>query len=301
MLNDHMDTASAAVLQQIDNAFVPFFSYMTARVVANRTDALGTFKAIKTAMRRNLVPSNEPITFVMDTEEEAAILGSSVYTTPAVTGQASNTMIQSGTMSPLLGIQPIGVSDAVATISPGTISMQTARVSGTVGAVGALGATVVTMSGLTAGLTVKQGDVFSIAGIPFKFVAVGAPVTTAASTTISIYPPLPVSVPVGAIVVFEQLPVAIRFDPYYATIAFTPKAFGVIPCELPEEGTDLGVKQVSMTDADTNLTIRATMEYNSNQAGYGAKQVKLDGLYAIGPLDSARGVLVCRKDRIEPY
>ncbi len=296
LINDHVLPAATAVLEQLDSYFIPYFSYATSRISPSRTDALKTFMGIRMALRKNNVPQNEPIAFIMDLEEEAAVLSTQTYVTPTQTGGASTTMLQTGELTSLLGVNPVPVNNAYAVISPGTISLGATPYVGVTGAAGAAGATMITVSGLTAGLTIKQGDVFSIGGMPFRFVATGAPVTTAASTMISFFPPLPAAVLPGVAVKFDPLPAAFRFDPYYATIAFTPKAFGIIPCELPIEGNDLGIQQFSLTDDVTNLTIRSTISYKEEMTGYGAKQVKLDGLYAVGPVDPARMVLLCRKN-----
>ncbi len=136
LINDHVTPAATSVLEQLDSYFLQYYSYMTSRVVASRTDALATYKAIKMALRRNNVPSNEPIAFIMDLEEEAAALSTTTYTTPAQTGDASVTMLRTGEMTGLLGVNPVPVNNAYVAISPGTISLGAVPVIGVLAAGG---------------------------------------------------------------------------------------------------------------------------------------------------------------------
>jgi hypothetical protein len=104
---------------------------------------------------------------------------------------------KSGLMSEgILGLDEMAMSQSIATFTPGT------RTSGTMAAVATQGAVTLSLTGLGATLTVKAGDVFSVAGSNavnpqtrqstgslFQFVVLADTVTSGGGTaTVSIYP-----------------------------------------------------------------------------------------------------------------
>lgn len=296
-LMEHLDIAADAVVADINKEFPSLYKRIGNRIAHTAASIRSDLTGINKALIKQGVPSREPVTWMVDTENYARLLGSNEY--PIVntsTGQANDIVNPNDrSLRELLNITPHVMQDSsfLVKFTCGTIATQALPVPGALSGIHGVNATSLTIAGLTPGLTIVDGDVLNIAGIPYPFTAT-AGVTTAATTVVSIYPPLPADMPASTGIAFARSPTGTQI--YYANVAFTQKAFCMVSVDLPMDAGEWGggVNQFTARHPDLPFYLRMSLNYDSS--GYGKKMAKIDGLFGATVMDPARAVLICRKD-----
>lgn len=272
LISDHIRPAAYALADNIDTALaglykdIPWVSPMSA------TPALADLTAIRKIQFNNKNPMNDGLlNFMISGNVEAAYLNAL-----QAAGQQANTQ------DPALRNASIGRLSGYDVFANQNTPLHTSGVAadavGTVDGVNAKGATTLAFSGVTAGITWKIGDSFSIAGHTQRYVATADGTDADGSAASITFAPGLEKATAGAEVITLTLTGAAKAQ----NLAFHRNAFALVMAPLPTIGNELGARISSVADPKTGLALRARMYYVGNSSEV---HVAMDVLYGIKTLD----------------
>jgi hypothetical protein len=245
---------------------VPWHQTLTA------TPVLADIAKIKKLMFDNKVPrSDGKLHFMIGGAEEQAFL-TALGASGMMPGQ-QDSALRDGSMGRLFGYDTWANQNA-----PSHTSGVAADAAGTVDGVNAVGATTIVISAVTAGITVKTGDIVTITGDSQQY-NVAADATDADGTAFSftITPGLKKAT-AGAEVVTVFLGGASKTQ----NLAFHTNAFALATAPLSDIGNQLGAKIATISDPLTGISLRSRLFYIGDTS---TVNVALDVLYGVKVLD----------------
>lgn len=273
IIENHIRPATVAIADRIDidlcalYADIPWVSAQTA------TPALADIAAIRKIMRDNKVPlsDNTKLHYMIDSATELAYINAL-----AAAGQQANTQdpaLRQGSLGRLYGFDAWANQN-----TPSHTSGVGADATGTVDGVNAIGATTLAFSAVTAGITYKIGDTFSIAGDTQRYVVtVDGTDADGSAASVTFAPALKVAT-AGTEVITFTLNGASKGQ----NLAFHSNAFMLGMAPLSTLGDGLGARMATKADPITGLALRSTMWYDAPNAKV---KVRLDALYGVKTLD----------------
>ena len=292
IVQDHIGEAMFRVVEDIDTKLIDLTKRIPYRIAADN-DVANDLVNGKTALFDNGVRvDREMIHFGIDSTAYNALLKSGIYSSANIAGSNANAALIKGSLDERFGITPFPMQRAAVTHTTGTIATQGSAQVGALVAAQTTNDTTVAVDGLTAGLTIKSGDPFTIAGNSQKYVVTAdALVDVGGAVTLSVWPNLVIAYEEDAAVTFDETPVA--GGTYQGLAMFNDKAFALVPVALPTAGAEIGsVRMYTAVDEETGMAVRATISYNPN--GIGKVTVKYDALFGCDLIDPNRAVQVCR-------
>jgi hypothetical protein len=153
-----------------------------------------------------------------------------------------------------------------------------ADATGTVDGVNAVGATTILFSAVTAGITWKTGDTFSIAGDTQRYVFTADGTDADGSACSGAFAPALKKATAGTEVITIYLGGAAKRQ----NLMFHRNAFCLATAPLSEMGNALGAKIASISDPITRLSLRSRVYYMGDTSQV---RVALDVLYGVKTLD----------------
>lgn len=285
-LSDTLLEAANSLAAQIDSSIVDNLLWKIPTRFLASADPTNDLINIFTSMTNAGVPTREEMYYGVDPVMQASLLRSTAY---SGTGINNEKAYRNGVMETRYNVTPFATAKAAITRTCGTIATQATAVAGTLTNASSANTNSIVITGLTAALTIKKGDSFSIAGSTQKYV-VTADAVAAASTTVSIYPNLIMNYPAGAAVVFDKSPTGAAT--YKAYAAFNEKAFALVSVPLPSfddfAGGSTGVYTAPPEAGGYSLRV----QFSKLTTGIGGIQCTIDGLFGFECIDPMRAVLV---------
>jgi hypothetical protein len=273
IITDHIRPATVAIADNVDQACAALYKDIPWVIAQTATPVLADIPAIRKIMMDNRVPLGDKtaLHYMIDSTTELAYLNAL-----AAAGQQANTQdpsLREGSMGRLYGFDTWANQN-----TPSHTSGVAADATGTVDGVNAIGATSLLFSAVTAGITYKIGDTFSIAGDTQRYV-VTADGTDAdgSAASVSFAPALKVATAGTEVITFT-----LNGSAKGQNLAFHRNAFALATAPLTAIGNELGAKVAVVADPLTNLSIRSRMWYDGNNAKV---MVGLDILYGVKTLD----------------
>jgi hypothetical protein len=153
-----------------------------------------------------------------------------------------------------------------------------ADAAGTVDGVNAVGATTLTFSAVTAGITWKTGDSFSIAGDSQRYVATADGTDADGSGASISFAPALKKATAGT----EVITLTLTGSSKAQCLGFHRNAFCLGMAPLSTMGDGLGARMATKTDPVTGLSLRSRLWYDGANAKV---MVGLDALYGVKTLD----------------
>jgi len=284
IISDHINPAGYAIAKAIDDSLVGLIKKVPNYADFTATPAWSDLTDARAVLRDLGVPLEDGNAhFMLDSTIESAVLGMSQFSNGSYAGANAETLL-SGHVGKRLGIEFFTNQNA-----PTHTSGASADTAGstTVSA----GDTSLTIDDLTDTQTVKEGDIFTIAGDTQKYVftedgEVGAE-TANKLVSIGCYPAIKEDSEEGAVVTLENS----SSKNYSHNFLFHRNAIALAMAPLTEEGSKLGAKIASVKDPVTGLTLRSRMFYDGD---HNIIKVSIDALWGVKLLDCNRGVRVRR-------
>lgn len=273
IITDHIRPAAVALADKIDQALAALYINIPWVLAQTATPALADIAGIRKLMFDNKVPlgDSSKLHGMIDGATELAYL-----TALAAAGQQANTQdpsLREGSMGRLFGYDVWANQN-----TPTHTSGVGADATGTIDGANAVGATSLLFSGVTAGITWKAGDSFSIAGDSQRYVATADGTDADGSAaSVSFAPALKVAT-AGTEVITWTLTGSAKSQNLY----FHSNAFALATAPLTTIGNQLGAKIAVVSDPITNLSLRSRMYY---VGGSSQVEVALDVLYGVKTLD----------------
>lgn len=273
IITNHVRPAAVALADQIDQDMCALYKDIPWVSAQTATPVLADIAGLRKIMFDNKVPLNDKanLNYMIDGATEVEYL--KALATAGQQAGAQDPALREGSMGRLFGYDvwanqncPIHTSGAAADFT------------GTVDGVNAIGVATLLFSAVTAGITWKTGDSFSIAGDAQRYVAT-ADGTDAdgAAASIAFAPPLKKAT-AGTEVITLTLTGAAKAQ----TIAFHRNAFALATAPLTNIGNALGARIAVVNDPITNISLRSRMFYLPDTSVVG---VALDVLYGVKTLD----------------
>lgn len=273
LVTDHIRPAAYALADDIDQKLNALYLDIPNYYQLNGTFALGELASVNETLFNLNVPMTEDGSLAL---EVSGGLKTKILTALGASGMQPNQQdgaLRRGSMGTLFGMETFANQNVISHTSG-----VGADATGTIDGVNPIGDTTIVFSGVTAGITWKAGDTFSISGDPqrYVFTADGTDADgTACSATCS---PLKKAT-VGAEVITIHLGGAAKKQ----NLAFHRNAFALAMAPLSEMGAEFGGARIaSVFDPITNLALRARMFYVGDES---AVYVALDCLYGLKTLD----------------
>lgn len=273
IITDHIRPAAVAIADAVDQACAALYKDIPWVLAQTATPVLADIAGVRKVMFDNKVPLRDKtmLNGMIDGTTELAYL-----TALAAAGQIKETQdpaLREGSMGRLFGYDVWANQN-----TPNHTSGVAADAVGTVDGVNAVGVSTVIFSAVTAGITWKTGDSFSIAGDTQRYVAT-ADGTDADGTAASItFAPALKQATAGTEVITLTLTGAAKAQNIY----FHRNAFALATAPLSDMGGELGAKIHTVSDPITNLSLRSRMWYDGTNAKV---MVGLDILYGVKTLD----------------
>ena len=273
IITDHIRPAAVALADKIDLNLATLYKDIPWVSAQTATPALGDLAAIRKIMFDNSVPlrDKDKLHYMIDGATELEYLKAL-----SAAGQQSNTQdpsLREGSLGRLFGFDVWANQN-----TPVHTSGVGADATGTVDGVNAIGVSALLFSGVTAGITWKKGDSFSIAGDSQRYVAT-ADGTDADGAAASIaFSPALKKATVGAEVITLTLTGAAKVQ----TLAFHSNAFCLATAPLSTMGNELGAKIAVVSDPITNISLRSRIFYMPDVSKV---KIALDVLYGFKTLD----------------
>lgn len=271
IISDHISPAAYALADKIDQVLagrfidIPWYFQMSA------TPALTDITAIQKIMFDNKVPFKNPadLHLMLGSAEQAAFLNA---TTTLSNPQAAG--LRNGTLGNLYGFDTFANQN-----TPTFTSGVAADAAGTVDGVNAIGATTLAFSGVTAGITWKKGDSFSIAGDAQRYVATADGTDADGSAASITFSPGLKQATAGTEVITLYLGGASKTQ----NLAFHTNAFALAMAPLSDLGAQLGGTRIAtVNDPVTGLALRSRLYYMPDTS---TVKVALDCLFGTATLD----------------
>lgn len=269
IIGDHVRPAAVALADAMDQDVAALYKDIPWYSTQTGTPALADLNAIAKIMFDNKVPTQDRH-YMVEGATQQAYLNAMAASGMTATMDAA---LREGTMGRISGFDVWANQNC-----PIHTSGVAVDATGTVDGVNAVGATTIVFSGVTAGITWKTGDSFSIAGNSqrYVFTADGTDADGAACSA-TFAPALKVAT-AGA----EVITIFLGGASKYQTLAFHRNAFCLATAPLSELGNQLGAQVKTVADPITNIALRSRMWYEgSNSAVF----VGLDVLYGVKTLD----------------
>ena len=291
IITDHIQQAIYRVVQNMDTHFINLGKRIPWRQPADADISNDLINGRTRLFEAGVAVDREPIHYMVDSLTYGSLLKSGVYSSGGTVGALSNDALIKGSLSERFGVMPFPMQSAAITLTAGTIATQATAQIGSVSVTVGKGASSITLAGLTAGLTIVEGDVFGIEGSAQKYTSTTAATVAGDGTvTVGVWPPLVTEYLATTAVTFDVSPAGASMK---GLIMFNQRAFAIVPAPLPMNGKTMGsVLQYTVTDDVTGLSLRATMSYDST--GVGRVIVKYDALFGGALIDPNRAVLICR-------
>lgn len=272
IISDHITPATVAIADAIDQSLNTLYVDIPWVVAQTATPALADIASVRKALFDNKVPLQDgKLHLEVDSTTELAYLNAL-----AAAGQQANTQdpaLRRGSLGMLYGLEVFANQN-----TPSHTSGVAADATGTVDGVNAVGATTILFSGVTAGITWKAGDTFSIAGDSqrYVFTADGTDADgSAASGTFA--PPLK-----QATAGTEVITITLTGSAKSQNLAFHENAFCLGMAPLSTMGDGLGARMATKTDPITGLSLRSRIWYDGTNAKV---YVGLDALWGVKTLN----------------
>lgn len=273
IITDHIRPAAVALADKIDQDLASLYKDIPWVVAQTATPALSDIGAIRKVMFDNKVPINDKpnMHYMIDGATELAYINAL-----AAAGQQANTQdpsLREGSLGRLYGFDVWANQN-----TPLHTSGVAADAVGTIDGVNAVGVSTLLFSAVTAGITWKTGDSFSIGTDPQRYVAT-ADGTDAdgAACSVQFAPPLKQAT-AGTEVITWNLTGAAKAQ----TLAFHRNAFALATAPLSTMGNELGAKIAVVSDPITNISLRSRIFYVGDSS---VVKVALDVLYGFKTLD----------------
>lgn len=274
IIEDHIRPAAVTLADDIDQNLVALYKDVPWVNSLSNPMILNDIADLRQVQFDNKVPLRDPsmLNYMIDGTNEAILLKAL-----SASGQQANTQdpsLRQGSIGRLFGYDVFANQN-----TPKHTSGVAADFTGTVDGANVKGAKTLLFSAVTAGITYKIGDSFSISGHTQRYV-ITADGTDAdgAAASVAFEPGLE-SATVGAEVITIKLTGAAK----YQTLMFHRNAFALAMAPLSTLGADLGGARITtISDPITNLSLRARMFYEGNTS---AVYVALDVLYGFKTLD----------------
>ena len=273
IITDHIRPAAVALADKIDQDLASLYKDIPWVVAQTATPALSDIGAIRKVMFDNKVPINDKpnMHYMIDGATELAYINAL-----AAAGQQANTQdpsLREGSLGRLYGFDVWANQN-----TPLHTSGVAADATGTIDGVNAVGVTSLLFSGVTAGMTWKAGDSFSIGTDPQRYVATADGTDADGSAaSVSFAPPLKQAT-AGSEVITWTLTGAAKAQ----TLAFHRNAFALATAPLSTMGNELGAKIAVVSDPITNISLRSRIFYVGDSS---VVKVALDVLYGFKTLD----------------
>lgn len=272
IITDHIRPAAVAIADKVDQTVAALYKDIPWVSAQTATPVLADIAAIKKIMRDNKVPLGDKtkLHYMIDSATELAYINALA----AAAGNLSqDAALREGSMGRLYGYDTWCNQN-----TPTHTSGVAADATGTVDGVNAVGATTIVFSAVTAGITWKAGDTFSIAGDSqrYVFTADGTDADGAAASA-TFAPALKVAT-AGT----EVITITLNGASKAQCLAFHSNAFALATAPLSDIGGQLGAKIAVISDPVTNLSLRSRLWYDGDNAKV---MVGLDILYGVKTLD----------------
>jgi len=283
IIEDHIKPAGVAIADAIDKSLVGLIDKVPNYADFSSDPAWADLTGARGVLRNLGVPMNDgKLHMMVDSDIEASLLGMSQFTNAGYAG-ANDETLMSGFIGRRLGTEffanqntPLHTTGAMSD-AEGTLTASA-------------GDKTVTFAGLTDNDTVKEGDIFTVAGDDQKYVVtedgtVGSGTST--ELTVGIFPALQQDAD-GAVVTFENGTSATE---YSHNLMFHENAFALAMAPLTEEGASLGAQIGTVTDPVTGLALRSRMFYDGD---HNVIKVAIDALWGVKLLAPNRATRVRR-------
>jgi hypothetical protein len=273
IISNHIRPAAVALADQVDQDMALLYRQIPWHSTFTATPVLGDVSKLRKIMFDNKVPlrDKENLNLMVDGATELAMLNAL-----AASGNMPNQQdpsLREGSMGRLFGFDAWANQN-----TPAHTSGVAADAIGTMDGVNAVGATTITISAVTAGITVKQGDIINIAGDPQQYnVAADATDADGAAFAITITPGLK-----KATAGTEVTTIFLGGAAKNQNLAFHRNAFCLATAPLSDMGNSLGAKISTISDPITGLSLRSRLYYLADSSEV---RVALDILYGVKTLD----------------
>ena len=304
IIEEHIQPASYALANQIDTDLMGLFTKVPWRYgVAGASESNGLGKNITdiTAPRRILAKNagrqvdidQGNIHLGVRPEVEENFIGNEIFYSSTVVGGTQNQQaLLNGSLGPRFGVE-VFRSHNVGNHTSGTVI--SATTSG--GAQGALngaaskGASSIAVNGFAGTETFKIGDTILIAGNDQRYVVTADQDLAGGAATLSISPNLVQDYVDTAVVSAADGndTVGDFSDRFYGNMLFHRNAFALCVAPLPQTGDGAGAQMATVTDDQTNLSIRSRVAYDDASASV---KVTLDILYGIQCIEPNLAVVI---------
>ena len=273
IITDHIRPAAVALADKIDQDLASLYKDIPWVVAQTATPALSDIGAIRKVMFDNKVPINDKpnMHYMIDGATELAYINAL-----AAAGQQANTQdpsLREGSLGRLYGFDVWANQN-----TPLHTSGVAADATGTIDGVNAVGVTSLLFSGVTAGMTWKAGDSFSIGTDPQRYVATADGTDADGSAASVSFAPALKQATAGSEVITWTLTGAAKAQ----TLAFHRNAFALATAPLSTMGNELGAKIAVVSDPITNISLRSRIFYVGDSS---VVKVALDVLYGFKTLD----------------
>jgi hypothetical protein len=274
IITDHIRPAAVAIADAVDQECAALYKTIPWVLAQTATPVLADIAAVSKMMFDNRVPLNDESMLhgMIDGATKLAYL-----TAMSTAGQQQNTQdpsLRHGSMGRLFGFDMFANQN-----TPNHTSGVAADAIGTVDGVNAVGATTLLFSAVTAGITWKTGDSFSIAGDTQRYVATADGTDADGSAASISFLPALKQATAGTEVITLTLTGSAKSQNLY----WHRNAFALATAPLSDLGNELGAKISVVADPITNLSLRSRMWYDGNNAKV---MVGLDILYGVKTLDA---------------
>lgn len=274
IITDHIRPAAVALADQIDQDLVLLYKDIPWHSTFTATPVLADVTKIWQLMFGNKVPMGDQtmLNGMIDGATKAAF--QNAMSASGFIQGIQDQSLREGSIGRISGYDIWPNQNVVAHTSG-----VGADATGTVDGVNAIGATTIVFSAVTAGITWKTGDSFSIAGDAqrYVFTADGTDADgSAASATFG--PPLK-----KATAGTEVITIFLGGAAKNQNLFFHRNAFCLATAPLSDMGNQLGAKIATVSDPITGLTLRSRLYYMGDASEV---RVALDVLYGVKTLDA---------------
>lgn len=272
IITDHIRPAAVALADQIDQDLASLYKDIPWVSAQTATPALSDIGAIRKIMFDNRVPLNDGmLNYMIDGATELAYLNA--LSASGMQPAQQDKSLREGSMGRLFGYDTWANQN-----TPTHTSGVAADATGTVDGINAVGATSLLFSGVTAGMTWKAGDTFSLAGDNQRYVATADGTDADGSAaSVSFSPPLKQATTATQVITWT-----LNGSAKAQNLAFHRNAFALATAPLSDLGNQLGAKIAVISDPITNISLRSRMYYVGASSRV---EVALDVLYGFKTLD----------------
>jgi hypothetical protein len=273
IISDHIRPAAVAIADQIDQDMAALFKDIPWHSTLTSTTTLADIGAIAKLMFDNKVPMiDELLLHYMIGGAEKLAYQNALGASGMMPAQ-QDAALRTGSLGRLFGFDTWANQN-----TPLFTSGVGADSTGTVDGVNAIGATTIVFSAVTAGITWKTGDSFSIAGDTQRYVFTADGTDADGSAASGTFAPALKKATAGTEVITIFLGGAAKRQ----NLAFHRNAFALATAPLSDLGNQLGARIATVADPITGIALRSRMFYIGDTS---TVNVALDVLYGVKTLD----------------